>query len=106
MDHYSSQVSAKDPESHYWRNLLGLESDADLFALATDGQRRSEVAFVRGVKAFGERRFLDASEWLLVPIKLHERGWSGERARTMLEWLAWQHKALDVLEADKRFCGR
>lgn len=67
---------AKDSPAPYHvmgRYLLGLASEAEMFALATTPERISEVAYYLGARAQGDRRFRDACEWYRVAAESREQ---------------------------------
>lgn len=45
------------------RYLMGLASEQEVFALATDANTRCEIAYYVGLRANGEGRYEDASDW-------------------------------------------
>jgi hypothetical protein len=55
-----------DPYHVMGRYLVGLATEADMFALAADPRRRSEIAYYLGARAEGEKRFREACEWYRV----------------------------------------
>jgi hypothetical protein len=48
------------------RYLVGLGSEAEMFALAATSSTRSEIAYYLGARAEREKRFRDACEWYRV----------------------------------------
>lgn len=76
------------------RYLIGAEPEERLLASATDLARRCEVSYLIGLKALGENRLVDASDWFRVSINSGLRDlWSFHRTEECLRgWHA--HKAL------------
>lgn len=72
-------------------HLLGQKSETEVLALATDANKRCEVAYFLGVRAMSENRFHDASDWFRVAaetglIRMGEYRWAGNQLR------AWDRK--------------
>lgn len=80
----------RDDPDHYHqlgRYALGLITDADAYALATDVRRRPEIATALGIRADGEGRIRDACEWYRVSV---ESPWpSGARTIAMTRLRSW-----------------
>lgn len=87
----------------FGRYLLGTATEAETLALATDPQRRCEVAFYLALRAKAEGRYVDASDWLRVAIetrqvRLPEHIW----AYTVISEWQGAGKSLALLEAERR----
>ncbi len=68
VDHFRN---ARTPPASalYGLYLLGLESDDRLFESASNPQTRCEVAYLMGLKAAGERRMVEAADWLRAALR-------------------------------------
>ena len=84
------------------RYLLGLASEAEVLALATDPRRRCEVAFYLGLRAKAEGRYTDASDWLRVAIETRQPH-SPEQAWAYTVISTWQEagKSLALVAAER-----
>jgi len=51
------------------RFLTGLATEKEVLALATDPKKRCEIAYYIGLRAQGEGRYADASDWYRVSIE-------------------------------------
>jgi hypothetical protein len=60
------------------RYLMGLEPEAKILALATSPKRRAEYSYYLAIKALGEGRYRDASDWLHVTVETRQAR-DGER---------------------------
>jgi hypothetical protein len=73
---------------------VGLEDDDALLQIATAPDRRCEIAYYLGLRAWSERRYEDASDWFRVVLETGQRregeyvwamdaldGWAGTRRR-------------------------
>lgn len=87
-----------DPYHVMGRYLVGLSGEDEMVALMTAPDRRCEVSYYLGVRALGEGRYRDASDWFRVVtetglthegeyrwaygrlLEWSQRGWSLERA--------------------------
>ncbi len=79
--------------------LLGLVTEEKLLEGVADGPRRSDVAFLLGVRAAGEKRLVDASDWFRVCVRTEQRARpSFGRAREFLK--RWDTKHFGVPGAD------
>ena len=83
------------------RYLLDLETEAQVFSLATDPKKVCEVSFYAGLKAESEGRFHEASDWYRVCVETGldnngEYGWAYTRLWT---WYS-KGKSLDYLVAE------
>ncbi len=68
----ADKAGPKKPQGHYHqlgRFLVGLATEEEVLALATDPKKRCEIAYYVGLKAQGEKRFSDASDWYRVVIE-------------------------------------
>jgi tetratricopeptide (TPR) repeat protein len=54
------------------RYLMGLEPEAKIIALATSPKRRAEYSYYLAIKALGEGRHRDASDWLRVTVETRQ----------------------------------
>ncbi len=94
------EARLKDPKASpdevlYGRFLLGLEPAEKLLAAATDGPHRCDVAFLFGLKAAGEKRIADASDWFRVCLRTEQHGFpSYERALEILK--RWDSRRFGV----------
>jgi tetratricopeptide (TPR) repeat protein len=68
--HYGK--AADDPYDVMGRYLVGLATEADMFAVVARHPGRSEVAYYLGARAQRERRFRDACEWYRVASEASE----------------------------------
>jgi len=84
------------------RFLLGLATEHEVLAVATDPRRRCEVAFYIGLRAKGEGRYADASDWFRVAIETgQERVAEYTFAyNTITDWQA-EGKSLSLLAAER-----
>jgi tetratricopeptide (TPR) repeat protein len=84
------------------RFLLGLATEREVLAVATDPRRRCEVAFYIGLRAKGEGRYADASDWFRVAIETgQERVAEYTFAyNTITDWQA-EGKSLSRLAAER-----
>ncbi len=74
------------PYAAYGLYLMGELSEEKLFDVATDGNRRCEVALMLGIRAAGEKRLADAAAWLRACRKTGQtRNYSYNRATEMLK---------------------
>jgi hypothetical protein len=73
--------------------LLGRATEAELFAEARNPQSRTNIAWLMGVRAVGERRYEEASDWFSVAVDTDQphappTGFSWE---TLNRWIrAWE----------------
>jgi hypothetical protein len=91
-----------DPYHVMGRYLVGLASEADMFALLANPERISEVAYYLGARAQGERRFRDACNWYRVAAEALEA--TSPRAlalHTLGEW-AGMRQGIWMLEATSK----
>lgn len=98
LSYYTSRPSV-ELEGALGRCLLKLEDCSVALALARTPAQRNEAAYFLGLKAIGDRRFREASEWL--QLTLVE---SGDSLYTLLAWTTlrkWTSKdqTLDKLAA-------
>lgn len=83
--HYST--TAEERYKVVGRYLLGLATEQELFATATDQVRRGEVAWGLAVKAHGEGRYEDASDWYRVCAEVDDlHGVRNHAVRLLVKW--------------------
>jgi len=92
-DGYYDQIS---------RFLCGLTREEEILKLATDPHKRCEIAYYIAVRAQGEGRYSDASDWYRVALetgltKMGEHRWANE---TLYMWLVKQ-KSLSRLQQER-----
>jgi tetratricopeptide (TPR) repeat protein len=100
LAHYTNPGSA-----YYYalgRLLLGLASEGEVLPLATDPRKRCEVAFYVGVRAQGEGRYPDASDWFRISLEtgqqhIGEYSWAHN---TLTDWEG-KNKSLPRLAAER-----
>lgn len=100
LKHYGSPGG-----SHYHalgRFLLGLQTEGEVLSLATDVQKRCEIAFYAGLRAQTEGRYVDASDWYRVTVETgQERNGEYRWALDTLYRWAGEGKSLSRLAAEK-----
>ncbi|MGH9366218.1 MAG: hypothetical protein ACRD3M_00915, partial [Thermoanaerobaculia bacterium] len=94
--------AGKEPKVEYARYLLGLSDEAALFRIAADPMHRGEVAYAFGVKAVGEGRYPDASDWFRVCLEVPPAH-SADSAKTILMRWVTKGKSLEVLRRERFF---
>jgi hypothetical protein len=84
--HYEAQSA--DPYFRIARYLVGLAGEPEVLPLATTNELRCAVAFYAGVKAEGEGRYSDASDWYRVAVETEAGHEIGQHLalRTLLRW--------------------
>jgi tetratricopeptide (TPR) repeat protein len=84
------------------RFLLGLATEDEVLAQATDANRRCEVAFFIGLKAQAEGRYRDASDWYRVTVETSVSNYVEYRwaYHTLYTWLG-PYKSLSRLDTEK-----
>ncbi|MFN7985827.1 MAG: hypothetical protein U0529_00005, partial [Thermoanaerobaculia bacterium] len=74
------------PYATYGLYLLGEVPEEKLFEVATDANRRCEMALMMGIRAAGEKRLADAAAWLRACRKTGQtRNYSYNRATETLK---------------------
>ena len=81
------------PDSRFYyvagRCVLGMESEDRLLTFATNPHRRAEVSYYLGIRALGQQRYVDASDWFRVTIETRSaRDWELLWAKDLLtRWM-------------------
>ena len=100
MKHY-----AKPGKGHYnalGRYLMGLVPEKDVLSLATNPKKRCEITYFVGLKAVGEGRYEDASDWFRVTVETGQND-NGEYQWAYGALQLWQseNKSLSQIATDR-----
>lgn len=68
LERYYHQ-NTSSPYAVIGRYLMGLASEQDVLAVATDAKKRCEIAYYLGLRAWTEGRYDDASDWYRVSVE-------------------------------------
>lgn len=97
---------SKPGSGHYHalgQYLMGIMSEEDILALATNPKKRCEIAYFLGLRAHAEGRYEDASDWFRVTVETGQND-NGEYHWAYSTLQLWQSigKSLPRIAADAR----
>lgn len=99
LNHYAKP--GKGRYNAIGRYLMGFTTEEEVLSLATDPKKRCETAYFVGLRAVGERRYNDASDWFRVTMETgqYENGEYQWAYGTLQKWQT-EEKSLSRIAAD------